>query len=71
MSGKPSIKGCASTHVTTIQADSSTSSGTTYAVTVQDYLDRKFDHWNNGCTNRTRTLTISEAANITAFYQTG
>lgn len=59
---------------TTNQVDSSSGSGingTTYTVTVQDYLDRKFDHRDDGSTNRTRTLTISEAITITAFYMTG
>jgi hypothetical protein len=41
-----------------------------YKVTVQDYLDRQFDHWEDGSTDRIRTLTIEEAAAITAYYNT-
>jgi TolB protein len=55
---------------TTVQLVSSDASGTVYKVTVQDYLDRQFDHWEDGSTDRIRTLTIEEAAAITAYYNT-
>lgn len=50
-----------------IEADS----GTTLEVTVHDYQDIQFSHWENSSTDRTRTVTISdEDADITAFYTT-
>ena len=42
-----------------------------YAVFVHDYDDYTFDHWEDGSTNRVRTLTIGEATTITAYYSTG
>lgn len=56
---------------TRIVAEETNESGTTYTVTVHDYLDRQFDHWEDGSTERTRTLTISEDTTITAYYNTG
>ena len=41
---------------TSIAAGTMTTSGTQYTVTVQDYLDRHFVRWEDGSTNRTRTL---------------
>jgi hypothetical protein len=54
-----------------IVAVETTASGTTYTATVHDYLDRQFDHWEDGSTERTRTLTISDDTVITAYYNTG
>jgi hypothetical protein len=56
---------------TYISAGPTTGEGTQYTVTVHNYLDRVFDHWEDGSTDRTRTLTIDEAATITAYYQIG
>jgi hypothetical protein len=56
---------------TYITAGPTTEEGTQYTVTVHNYLDRVFDHWEDGSTERIRTLTIEEAATITAYYNTG
>jgi len=45
-------------------------SGATYSVTISDYDDSIFDHWNNGSTARTRTITLSQATTITAYFET-
>lgn len=44
---------------------------TTYKVYASNYKDRVFDHWEDGSTERIRTLTIGEATTITAYYKTG
>jgi hypothetical protein len=44
---------------------------TTYTVYISNYKDRVFDHWEDRSTSRVRTLTIEEAATITAYYKTG
>lgn len=56
---------------TRIVADETDASGTTYTITVHDYLDRQFDQWEDGSTERTRTLTISKATTVTTYYNTG
>lgn len=54
-----------------IDPESSNSSGTTYRVyATNGYQDKVFDHWEDGSTNRIRTLTIDEATTVTAYYQT-
>uniref|UniRef100_UPI00307D569A spherulation-specific family 4 protein n=1 Tax=Nitrososphaera sp. TaxID=1971748 RepID=UPI00307D569A len=40
-----------------------------YAVTVSDYQDRVFDHWEDGSTARTRTVYLSQDTSITAYYK--
>lgn len=45
------------------------SEGSTYTVTVADFGDREFDHWENDSTNRARTVTLDQDATITAFYE--
>ncbi len=45
--------------------------GSTYSVTVSDYGQRKFDHWENGAEGRTRTVTLSKDTTVTAYYATG
>jgi hypothetical protein len=45
------------------------SSGTTYTVTVSDYGSSVFDHWENGSTTRSRTLSMSSDTTITAYYR--
>jgi glucose/arabinose dehydrogenase len=44
--------------------------GSTYSVTVSDYGGATFDHWEDGSTSRTRSVTLSGNAAITAFYRT-
>jgi hypothetical protein len=43
----------------------------TYKVYASNYLDRVFDHWDDGSTDRIRMLTISADTAMTAFYMTG
>jgi hypothetical protein len=45
--------------------------GSTYGVTVADYGDRIFDHWENGSTSRTRTVTLNQDVTIIAYYKVG
>ena len=67
-----SLDGSKSLHMwTIIDPQSSDGSETAYAIYVSNYKDRVFDHWEDGSTDRTRTLTIDEATTITAYYQTG
>lgn len=40
-----------------------------YEMIVRDYGNYVFDHWENGSTDRTRTLTIDEPMTITAYYR--
>lgn len=56
---------------TIIDPQSSDASGTTYKVYASNYRDKIFDHWEDGSTDRIRTLTIGEATTITAYYRTG
>lgn len=42
--------------------------GTTYSITVSDYQNFIFDHWEDGSTQRTRVITPSESSTITAYY---
>ena len=44
--------------------------GTTYTVTVQDYGSVVFDHWDNGSTSRSRTVTLNSDATLAAYYRT-
>jgi len=46
-------------------------SGSTYNVTVADYGDRTFDHWQDGSTNRTRSVTLNQDTTLTAYYKIG
>ena len=43
--------------------------GSSYQVTVADYANYLFDHWENGSTSRTRTVTPSSDTVITAYYK--
>lgn len=54
---------------TVIDPRSTSPAGTTYKVYAGNYKDGIFDHWNNGNKGRIRTLTISEARTITAYYK--
>ena len=44
--------------------------GLTYSITVHDYGGATFDHWEDGSTERTRTITLNSNAEFTAFYRT-
>ena len=46
-------------------------SGTTYQVTVSNYANYVFDHWNNGSTSNARTITVSNDTTLKAYYRTG
>jgi hypothetical protein len=56
---------------TIIDPQSGDASGTTYKLYASNYKDRVFNHWEDGSTNRVRTLSIGEGATITAYYKTG
>jgi hypothetical protein len=45
--------------------------GVSYTVTVQDYQDRVFDHWADGVTSRTRTVTLTTDLKLVAYYKSG
>ncbi len=45
--------------------------GTTYAVTVSNYQNIRFDHWEDGSTEHTRLITPEESLTITAYYTIG
>jgi hypothetical protein len=45
-------------------------SNTQYTVAAADYQNYIFDHWEDGSTNRYRTITPTQDATLTAFYQT-
>jgi hypothetical protein len=67
-----SLDGNTTLHMwTIIDPQSSEASRTTYKVYASNYKDRVFDHWEDGSTDRIRTLTIGEATTITAYYRTG
>ncbi len=42
--------------------------GAAYSVTVADSGGTKFDHWDNGATSRTRSVTLSKDTTVTAYY---
>ena len=43
--------------------------GTTYTVTPGDYNSGVFDHWENGSTARTRSISLNSETTITAYYR--
>jgi hypothetical protein len=43
----------------------------TYTVSVSDYGSFAFDHWEDGSTSRTRTLTLDSDVTAVAYYKTG
>ena len=43
--------------------------GSSYTVTVADFGNREFDHWDNDSTNRARTVTLDGDTTITAHYE--
>ena len=44
--------------------------GATYAVTAYDYGNAVFDHWDDGSTGRTRTVSLNADMTMTAYYKT-
>lgn len=67
-----SLDGSRTLHMwTIIDPQSTDANGTTYKVYASNYKDRVFDHWEDGSTDRVRTLTTEEAITITVYYQTG
>lgn len=54
---------------TLIDPQSSDKSETTYKVYASNYETLIFDHWEDGSTDRVRTLTTEENMTITAYYQ--
>jgi hypothetical protein len=43
--------------------------GTSYTISVSDTGNMVFDHWDDGSTARTRTLTLNADMTITAYYK--
>lgn len=46
-------------------------SGSQYSVAVADFQDIVFNHWEDGSTNRFRTIMLTQDTTVTAFYSTG
>ena len=44
-------------------------SGTTYTVTASGASGHVFDHWDDGTTNPTRTVTLTQNTVITAYFR--
>ena len=54
-----------------IDSQSGDTNSTTYrAYATNGYHNLTFDHWEDGGTNRVRTLSIEDNATITAYYRT-
>lgn len=65
-----SIVGSEALHMwTIIDPQSTDASGALYKVYASNYQNLVFDHWDDGSTNRVRSLTISEDTTITAYYR--
>jgi glucose/arabinose dehydrogenase/chitodextrinase len=45
--------------------------GQTYTVTISDYGDAFFDHWEDGSTSRTRNVTLNTNLVLTAYFSIG
>ena len=45
-------------------------SGAYYQVSVANYGNHVFDHWSNGSTNPTRTISVTKDTTFTAYYRT-
>jgi hypothetical protein len=46
-------------------------SGQAYQVSVSDYGNYAFDHWNDGSTSRQKTVTGGQTTSLTAYYRNG
>ena len=44
--------------------------GTSYTVSIRDYGNSTFDHWDDESANRVRTLTLNDNMVTTAYYRT-
>ncbi len=44
--------------------------GSIYTITVANFGNREFDHWGDGSTSVTRTVTLNQDTTITAYYDT-
>jgi len=44
-------------------------SGTTYTITMYGASGRVFDHWDDGTTNPTRTISLTQNTEITAYFR--
>lgn len=42
--------------------------GTTYTITMSNYQNYVFDHWGNGSTNPTKTVTPTQNLTVVAYY---
>ncbi len=42
--------------------------GVSYTITVSNYQNYVFNHWNNASTNPTRTVTLTQNLNVIAYY---
>ena len=49
----------------------SVTSGQQYIVYANNYQNFQFNHWDNGSTNPSRSITLTQSTTITAFYSTG
>jgi hypothetical protein len=45
--------------------------GSTYEVSVADYKNNVFDHWESGSKSSTRQVTVNSDTTLTAYYGTG
>jgi hypothetical protein len=45
--------------------------GSTYQVTVANYKNSIFNHWEDGSTSSSRTITATQPTTLTAYYSTG
>ena len=43
--------------------------GSQYTVTMGEYLNYKFDHWDNGSTSKSQTITPNSNTVLTAYYR--
>jgi hypothetical protein len=43
--------------------------GSQYTITMGEYLNYKFDHWNNGSTSKSQTITPNSNTVLTAYYR--
>ena len=44
--------------------------GTSYTISIRDYGNSTFDHWDDGSTSRVRTLTLNDNTVMAAYYRT-
>lgn len=44
--------------------------GTSYTISIRDYGNATFDHWDDGSASRVRTLTLDDNTITTAYYRT-